>query len=419
MTDNSPNPSLAKIILIGLIGNVMEWYDFAVYGYFATIIGKLFFPASDPAVSLIASFGTFAAGFLVRPLGGLVLGRIGDLVGRQRAMTLSVMAMAVPTVTMALLPTYETAGIAAPILLIALRIVQGLSVGGEFTSSLIYLAEHAPPHRRALTAIWGNWGATAGILLGSGVGLLVSTLLSDDQLISWGWRVPFAMGGLVAITGWLIRSSVHADASVGQKRSPVKEVFTRYRGDVLRVALLNIGSGVAFYTAFVYAVSYIRTIDRLSESIALELNTLAMVVLLVVLPVAAWVSDRHGRKRLLVVAHILLLLGAVPLFQLIHSGNDIQILIGEILFALIVGAATAGMVALNVELMPAPIRCTGLAFAYNASMGLFGGTTPLMAAWLIDSTGDPIAPAYWVAATAALSLITLLFWVSETRHVEL
>lgn len=414
----SAPPSITRVILIGLIGNVMEWYDFAVYGYFATVIGRLFFPASDPAVSLIASFGAFAAGFLVRPLGGLVLGRIGDLVGRQRAMTLSVMAMAMPTVTMALLPTYETVGMAAPILLIALRIVQGLSVGGEFTSSLIYLAEHAPPNRRALTAIWGNWGATAGILLGSGVGLLVSTLLSDDQLLRWGWRVPFALGGLVAITGWLIRSSVHADVAASPSQNPVKDVFTRYRGDVLRVALLNIGSGVAFYSAFVYAVSYIRNIDHLSESVALELNTMAMMVLLGVLPVAAWLSDRHGRQRLLIVAHVLLLLGAVPLFQLIHSGNDIQILLGEILFALIVGAATAGMVALNVELMPAPIRCTGLAFAYNASMGLFGGTTPLVAAWLIDRTGDPLAPAYWVAATAALSLMTLLFWVQETRQVE-
>lgn len=411
-------PSVTRVILVGLIGNVMEWYDFAVYGYFATIIGKLFFPASDPAVSLIASFGAFAAGFLVRPLGGLVLGRIGDLVGRQQAMTFSVMAMAVPTVSMALLPTYESVGIAAPILLILLRIVQGLSVGGEFTSSLIYLAEHAPPNRRSLTAIWGNWGATAGILLGSGVSLLVSTLLSDDQLLRWGWRVPFALGGLVAITGWLIRSSVHADVVAKTSQSPVKEVFTRYRGDVLRLALLNIGSGVAFYTAFVYAVSYIRNIDHLSESVALELNTLSMLVLLGVLPVAAWLSDRYGRKRLLVVAHVLLLFGAVPLFQLIHSGNDIQILLGEILFALIVGTATAGMVALNVELMPAPIRCTGLAFAYNASMGLFGGTTPLVAAWLIDRTGDPLAPAYWVTATAALSLMTLLFWIQETRQVE-
>ncbi|MEY3785921.1 MAG: Proline/betaine transporter [Pseudomonadota bacterium] len=418
MSNNTIAPSLPKIIIIGLIGNMMEWYDFAVYGYFAMIIGKLFFPMTDPAVSLIASFGAFAAGFLVRPLGGLVFGRIGDLVGRQKAMTLSVIAMAVPTVLMGCLPTYETIGIAAPILLIVLRIIQGLSVGGEYTSSLIFLAENAPKNRKAFTAVWGVWGGTAGILLGSGVGLLVSSFLSDDQLVNWGWRIPFAIGGLVALTGWWIRSNMHVEIPLAQTSSPVKDVFTRYRWDVLRVALLNIGSGVAFYTAFVYAVSYIRNIDKLSESIALELNTLAMLVLLAVLPVSAWMSDRYGRKKILLISTILLVFLSIPLFHLIHSVNEIQILVGEVIFAVVVGMGSGGIVALNVELIPAPVRCTGLAFAYNASMGLFGGTTPLMAAWLINYTGNQIAPAYWVVTTASLSLLTLVFWVKEPVYLE-
>ena len=418
MSNNTIAPSLPKIIIIGLIGNMMEWYDFAVYGYFAMIIGKLFFPMTDPAVSLIASFGAFAAGFLVRPLGGLVFGRIGDLVGRQKAMTLSVIAMAVPTVLMGCLPTYETIGIAAPILLIVLRIIQGLSVGGEYTSSLIFLAENAPKNRKAFTAVWGVWGGTAGILLGSGVGLLVSSFLSDDQLVNWGWRIPFAIGGLVALTGWWIRSNMHVEIPLAQTSSPVKDVFTRYRWDVLRVALLNIGSGVAFYTAFVYAVSYIRNIDKLSESIALELNTLAMLVLLAVLPVSAWMSDRYGRKKILLISTILLVFLSIPLFHLIHSVNEIQILVGEVIFAVVVGMGSGGIVALNVELIPAPVRCTGLAFAYNASMGLFGGTTPLMAAWLINYTGNQIAPAYWVVTTASLSLLTLVFWVKEPVYPE-
>ncbi len=418
MSNKTIAPSLPKIIIIGLIGNMMEWYDFAVYGYFAMIIGKLFFPMTDPAVSLIASFGAFAAGFLVRPLGGLVFGRIGDLVGRQKAMTLSVIAMAVPTVLMGCLPTYETRGIAAPILLIVRRIIQGLSVGGEYTSSLIFLAENAPKNRKAFTAVWGVWGGTAGILLGSGVGLLISSILTDDQLVNWGWRIPFAIGGLVALTGWWIRSNMHVEIPLAQTSSPVKDVFTRYRWDVLRVALLNIGSGVAFYTAFVYAVSYIRNIDKLSESIALELNTLAMLVLLAVLPVSAWMSDRYGRKKILLISTILLVFLSIPLFHLIHSVDEIQILIGEVIFAVVVGMGSGGIVALNVELIPAPVRCTGLAFAYNASMGLFGGTTPLMAAWLINYTGNQIAPAYWVVTTASLSLLTLVFWVKEPVYPE-
>ncbi len=182
------------LIIAGLIGNAMEWYDFAVYGYFAAIIAPLFFPASSPSVSLIAAFGAFAAGFLVRPFGGLVFGRIGDLIGYRHALTLSVMAMAVPTVLIGCLPTYESVGLAAPILLVVLRIVQGLSVGGEYTCSLVFLAEHAPEGRRARTAMWGMWGAVAGILLGSGVDALVSAFLSDAQLVLGGWRVPFLLG---------------------------------------------------------------------------------------------------------------------------------------------------------------------------------------------------------------------------------
>ncbi len=178
-------PSRARIIVAGLVGNVMEWYDFAVYGYFATVIGTVFFPSDDPAVSLIAAFGAFAAGFLVRPLGGLVFGRIGDLVGRKRALTLSVLAMALPTVLMACLPTYETIGVAAPIAIVLLRMVQGLSVGGEYTSSIVFLVEHAPKHRRAFFSVWGVWGAVLGILLGSGVGDVLATILDEQQIAAW------------------------------------------------------------------------------------------------------------------------------------------------------------------------------------------------------------------------------------------
>ena len=194
--------------MAGLIGNVMEWYDFAVYGYFATVIGREFFPSGDPAASLIGAFGAFAAGFLVRPLGGVVFGRIGDLAGRQVALKLSVMVMAVPTVLMGLLPTHSQIGIAAPIAVVLLRIVQGLSVGGEYTSSIIFLSENAPERQRGFYAIWGLWGSVLGMLLGSGFGDLLAHTLTPDQLQSWGWRLPFLLGALVATTGVVIRQGI-------------------------------------------------------------------------------------------------------------------------------------------------------------------------------------------------------------------
>lgn len=275
----------------------MEWYDFAVYGFFAATIGKLFFPSDDPVVSLIASFGTFAAGFLVRPLGGLVFGRIGDMVGRQRAMYLSVMAMGVPTMLMGLLPTYSSIGIWAPILLVSIRLVQGLSVGGEYTSSLVYMVELAPAGRRAFSAVWGAWGATAGTLLGSGVGFLVASLLTPEQLVTWGWRLAFLIGGGVAFFGLMLRRGIHAEQPVNLSKAPQVDIFTKYRWDVLRVAFLNIGYSVAFYTIFVYSVSFLEQVAHFSDQKALRNNSIAMALILLVMPFSAWLSDRYGRKK--------------------------------------------------------------------------------------------------------------------------
>ncbi len=419
MNGSRQQSSLFRIILVGLIGNVMEWYDFAVYGYFATVIGRLFFPTSDPTVSLVASFGAFAAGFLVRPLGGIIFGRIGDLVGRQRAMLLSVVAMAVPTVLMGFLPTYDSVGILAPVLIVALRIVQGVSVGGEFTSSLIFLVEQAPAHRRAFSAVWGAWGASAGILLGSGVGLLVTISLDEPQLVSWGWRVPFVLGGVVAVVGMWVRSHIHAEPPAAKSKSPVRDVLTQYRGPVLRVALLNLGYGVAFYTMFIYAVSYMKNVDHLPEGAALRLNTLAMVALLFVMPLSALLADRHGRRIMLGGGFLALAASSVPLFHLLHSGDEMLILVAEILFAVIIGVVAGSIPVTNVELVPSAVRCTGLALAYNAAVGIFGGVTPMLVTWLIEVTENPIAPAYWLLAACLVSAVTVIFLVHETRHQPL
>ena len=420
---NAANPSSSdtrrKVILAGLVGNVMEWFDFAVYGYFASIIGTHFFPSENPSVSLIAAFGAFAAGFLVRPLGGLLFGRIGDLVGRKRAMVLSVMAMAIPTVLIGLLPTYQTIGIAAPVLIVLLRIIQGLSVGGEYTSSLIFLAEHAKPGHRARTAFWGMWGATSGILLGSAIGALISGILTEEQLMNWGWRVPFLFGGLVAVTGYLIRRNIHATIPAGSSESPVKDTFGLYRWDVIKVALLNVGFGVSFYAAFVYAVTYIKTIDKLPEGVALDLNSISMVLLLILIPFTSWLSDKIGRKPLMIMGSAILTFAAIPLFHLLHATDPLTIFMGEFGFVLAIALIIGGLVAANVELMPSAIRCTGLAFAYNASIGFFGGTTPMVSAWLISSTGDPISPAYWVAGANAVSLLTVLFLIPESKDMPL
>jgi MHS family proline/betaine transporter-like MFS transporter len=283
----------------------------------------------------------------------------------------------------------------------------------------VFLAEHAQPGKRASTAIWGMWGATAGILLGSGIGALIAQLLSPGQLASWGWRVPFLLGAVVALTGILVRRAIHVQPVTGDSKNPVRETFTDHLGAVTQVALLNVANGVGFYAAFVYAVTYIREVDELEAAVALDLNTTAMAGLLLILPITAWLADRVGRRPVVILGTARLAGGAVPFFHLMHHSDPGLVLLGELGFVVAVGILAGGLAAANVELIPAPVRCTGLAFAYNASVGWFGGTTPLIATWLITTTDNPIAPAYWVSLAGTVSLLSAIFLMRETRFQEI
>lgn len=419
MDKNSKKQSAFRLILVGVIGNVMEWYDFAIYGYFATIIGKLFFPSDNPAVSLIASFGAFAAGFLVRPIGGLFFGRIGDLYGRQKAMFLSVLVMAIPTVLIGLLPTYNSIGIMAPILLIVCRIAQGLSVGGEFTSSLVFLTENAPAGKRASYAVWGAWGASAGTLLGAGMGYLVASVLTQNQLESVGWRVPFLIGGGIAFFGFWLRRGLKTEVLGAHSSSPAKDIFTKYRWEIIRGILLNIGFAVAFYTIFVFTVSFLQQVAGFSAEKSLRNNVICMSVLLLILPISAKISDKYGRKKVLATGLFILVVGAIPLFKVMGEGIRWVTIGCELVITIAVAILSGTIAAANVELMPKEVRCTGLAFSFNLAVGVFGGLTPMLIAWMLDYLKDPAAPGYWVAATAAVSLLTLLFGVRETYREEI
>ena len=414
----APKPFFRRI-LVGLIGNVMEWYDFAVYGYFAGTIGRLFFPSENPVISLIASFGAFAAGFLVRPLGGLLFGRIGDKVGRSRAMFLSVITMAVPTVLMAMLPTYGSIGVLAPILLVSLRMIQGLSVGGEFTSSLIFMVEQAPGNKRAFSAVWGGWGASAGTLLGSGVGFLMAYLLTPHELEMWGWRVAFLMGGAVAFVALWLRSGKHAEPITSDLKSPTRAIFADHRKSLLRITLLNVGHSVGFYTIFVYAVSFLEQAAHFSHEKALRNNSIAMLFLLLVMPFAAMLADRYGRKAVLMTGFTLLAVTAIPLFHIMGLGIRWVTILCELGLALPLAIVAGAIAAANVELMPREVRCTGLAFGYNLSVGIFGGMTPMAVTWMTAHMDNLSAPGYWVAGAATVSIATLILSVRETRLAQL
>jgi MFS transporter, MHS family, proline/betaine transporter len=398
-----------KVLLAGMAGNLLEWFDFAVYGYFAVTIGKLFFPAADPVAQVMAAFGVFAVGFLMRPIGGILLGHVGDKYGRDRAMLVSVAAMAIPTFLVGLLPSYATLGLAAPVLLLLLRMIQGLSVGGEYTTSIAYMVENAPAHRRGFTGSFAVLGSVCGILLGSAAGALLAASLSETQLEAWGWRVPFLLGLFLGVAGLFLRRDPAAKATETVREvNPLRTAFKEHRGVMAKVAGLSMVNAVVFYIVFVYLVSWLQMVDGIRPAQALEVNTSSMILLLPVMIAAGALSDRIGGKPVLITSTVLIFLLSWPLFWLMHSENMMAIYFGQGVFAIIIGLFQGAQPAYMVKLVPANVRCSAMGFSYNLTLGVAGGLSPMVATWLVNRTHDDLSPAYMVMVAALLGFVALM-----------
>jgi MHS family proline/betaine transporter-like MFS transporter len=404
-------PNTRRLIAAGTIGNVLEWYDFAIYGYFAATIGRTFFPAESPVAQVLAAFGIFAVGYLMRPLGGIVVGHIADRFGRRAALTFSVMAMAVPTFLVGVLPGYEVLGVAAPILLTLLRVVQGLSVGGEATTAFVFLVERAGPGRRGAIGALASCGANLGMLSGSAAGALLATAMPASMLDAWGWRLPFLLGLLVGVAGYFLRRHIvetPRDAAAMPATAPLVETLRHHGRLVARLAGLAAFNAIGFYLMFLYVVSWLQSVDGLAPARALGFNTVSMLLLLPVMFGMGWLSDRIGRKRLLLAATALGFVGALPLLWLMHHPHPAMILLGEAGFVLILGTVLGIMPAIMVEATPLGVRCTAISLGYNIAFGIMGGLTPLAAAWLIDRTAMDLSPAFMMMAAAAISFASIL-----------
>ena len=406
------NPARQKrAILAGIAGNVMEWYDFTAYGYFAAVIGRHFFPAQDAVSSLIAAFGVFAAGFVMRPFGSLVFGHIGDKIGRKLALTASVLLMAIPTFLIGLLPTYEQIGVTASVLLVLLRLLQGLSVSGEYTTSVIFLVERSSSGHRGLLGSFAPFGACGGVLLGSAVGAAITTALDRASVNSWGWRIPFILGIVVGVFGLYLRRHLIEDGAAERQfaaGSPVREALrTEWRTIARLIGVTAVGA-VGFYLCFVYITTYLRQTDHISASKALDINTISMAALLLLLPLVGAVSDRLGRKPVLLAATAGTLVMAWPLFWMMHHTNSWVILLGQLGFAVLSacfwGAASTAMV----ELVPDRLRCTVLSFGYNLGMVVLGGLTPMVAVYTIKRSHADLSPAFLLMAAAAVSFVFVI-----------
>jgi MHS family proline/betaine transporter-like MFS transporter len=403
----SAPPSTSRVIGAGIIGNMLEWFDFAIYGFFAAQIGKTFFPVENEVAQILAAFGIFAVGYLMRPLGGVVTGYIGDRMGRGAALTFSVTAMAVPTFLVGILPGYETLGLMAPVLLTLLRVVQGLSIGGEYTTAMVFLIEHAPPGRRGLMGAICSCGSDVGVLFGSATGAGLAALMSPEALAEWGWRVPFLLGLLVGLAGYLLRRGI-AESPVSRSEPPLGTTMRHQIPLLLRLAGLSVFVAIGYYLSFLYIVTWLQTADGIAPARALEINTLGILGLLPVILFAGWLSDRIGRRPVMLIAMAAAIVGAWPLFWMLHHPSPLMLLLGQGGFVLIAGLYCGTLPVTLVEATPPGGRCTAVAIGYNVPMGILGGLTPMTATWLVARTTDDLSPAYLLIGSAVISGIAVL-----------
>lgn len=401
---------LYKLVIASSIGNALEWFDLIVYGFFAMTISKLFFPSADETVSLLMALGTFAVSYLIRPLGAAVLGSYADRVGRKSAMLASIWLMMLGTLLIAIMPTYASIGIWAPIGIFLARLIQGFSAGGEFGSATALLVEHAPKRKGLMSSfMFASQGLSA--LLASGFGLLLTSTLTVEQLESWGWRIPFLFGLLIGPIGLYIRR--HIDEAGEFKESershaPVGELFKAHKYRMLlAVGALVLSTSVSY--VIIYMPTYAVKQLGLTASIGFAGTLLSGVVLTLLTPFIGHLSDIFGRTRIMLGASVIFILSIYPAFSWLAAQPTLMALLAVLFWMSVLKAIYfGGLPALMAELFPTQVRATGMALSYNIGTTIFGSFTPFIVAWLIGASGNKLAPSFYLLMTGMLSLVTLL-----------
>lgn len=426
----APRRSVAGNVVRGSLGNLIEWYDWYAYTAFSVYFAKVFFPSGNPTAQLLNTAGVFAVGFLMRPIGGWLLGRYADRFGRRSALTLSVTLMAFGSLVIAVTPGFKSIGAAAPVVLVLARLVQGLSLGGEYATSATYLSEVATPHRRGFYSSFQYVTLTAGQLLALGVQIILQQTLSADQMGSWGWRIAFVIGAAAAVTVmWLRRTMDESEnftaaaaadkGDSGRERGSLR-LLRQYPRECLIVAGLTLGGTVSFYTFTTYMQKYMINTAGIDKPTAAKINFFALLVFVVIQPLAGALSDRIGRRPLLLYFGIAATLGTVPLMTALGGVTNPFGAFGLMLIGLLIVTGYTSINAIvKAELFPTRIRALGVGLPYALTVAIFGGTTEIIALGL-KNIGHENLFFYYVAACAFVSLLVYAFMgeSSTSSHIE-
>lgn len=411
----SPTPAtMRRVVAASFVGNLVEWFDYAVYGYLAVTIAAVFFPDSSPTAALLATFGVFALSFIVRPVGGVFWGYFGDRFGRRSALSVSVLIMSAATFVIALLPGYAQIGVAAPVLLLIVRMVQGFSAAGEYAGAAAFLYEYAPRERRGLYTSVVPASTASGLLCGSLVVTLLTSTLSPETMESWGWRVPFLLAAPLGLVGRYIRVKLEdtpeyrsLEAGNEHAATPMREMFRGNKRALLVAFGATCLNAVGFYVLLTYMPTYLTTELGIGETAAFVSTSVALAGYIGFVFVMGRLSDVVGRPTMLVAAGALFAIVAVPVFLLLGAGGLVAVTLVQLALGIMLTMNDGTLPSYLADLFPTRVRFSGFAFSFNTANALFGGTAPFVATALIQASGSPVAPAWYLAAAGVVAVVTM------------
>ena len=408
-----------KVAFSSFLGNFIEWFDYASYSYFATVIAAVFFASEDPTAALISTFAVFAVSFVMRPLGAIFWGAMGDKKGRKWALSVSIFLMSGATFLIGCLPSYAVIGLGAPLLLLLLRMVQGFSAAGEYAGAATFLAEYAPTEKRGLYCSLVPASTAVGLLVGSMLATFMTLFLPTEAVTSWGWRIPFLLAGPLGLIAHYIRTKLEDSptyqamqevmvAKEGETQHPVRDLFKNH----LRELLVSFGAcmlnAVGFYAVLTYLPTYLETAVGMPADQSQIATTIALVAYIGFIFISGRVSDRFGRKKMLITACVLFIVLTVPAFMLLNTADFVVVLGVELVMCFVLTINDGTLSSYLTETFPTEVRYTGFALSFNLANAIFGGTAAMIGTWLISVTGSTLSPAWYMVGVSVVALVAMI-----------